>query len=190
MPRARRSSREEQRPTGARLAVKPRFGEADKNVPPVVEQRDQPRHEAAASQIPRREPSPPPLVLRLVKDVLAVASITIELFGGFLRVVEQLRTAGCLTVFLDASFITAKPHPGDFDGIWDLRGVDPGRLDPVLLDFENKRAAQKVKYFGEMFVAQLPHQLGLLPFFQKEKTSDLPKGIIRITLAPVQGAAQ
>lgn len=106
------------------------------------------------------------------------------LFGGFLRVVEQLRRAGCTTVFLDGSFVTAKPHPGDFDGLWDLSGVDPARLDPVLLDFDDKRAAQKAKYFGEMFLMQLPHQPGLLSFFQKEKYSDAPKGIVRITLGP------
>ena len=110
------------------------------------------------------------------------------LFGGFLRVVEELRRAGCGTVFLDGSFITAKPHPGDFDGLWDLNGVDPKGLDPVLFEFDNKRAAQKSKYFGEMFLMQLPHQPGLLPFFQKEKYSDAPKGIVRITLGPAQGA--
>ncbi len=104
--------------------------------------------------------------------------------------VEALARAGCRTVFLDGSFITAKPHPGDFDGIWDLDGVDPTALDPVLLDFDNKRAAQKAKYFGEMFLVQLPHQPGLLPFFQKEKTTDLPKGIIRLTLTAVEGAVQ
>jgi hypothetical protein len=104
------------------------------------------------------------------------------LFGGFLRVVEQLRSAGCAAVFLDGSFITGKPHPGDYDGLWDLTGVDQVALDPVLLDFKNKRAAQKAKYFGEMFLVQLPQQPGLLPFFQKEKFSGAPKGIVRIAL--------
>jgi hypothetical protein len=110
------------------------------------------------------------------------------LFGGFVRVVEALRRAGCSTIFLDGSFITAKPHPGDFDGLWDLNGVDPDALDPVLLDFDNMRAAQKAKYFGEMFLMQLPHQPGLLPFFQKEKFSDEPKGIVRISPGPAHGA--
>ncbi|MCK0209768.1 hypothetical protein MWN33_17170 [Starkeya koreensis] len=110
------------------------------------------------------------------------------LFGGFVRAVEALRFAGCSTIFLDGSFITAKPHPGDFDGLWDLDGVDPYALDPVLLDFDNMRAAQKAKYFGEMFLTQLPHQPGLLPFFQKEKFSDAPKGIVRISPRPAHGA--
>lgn len=110
------------------------------------------------------------------------------LFGGFVRVVEALRRANCSTIFLDGSFVTAKPRPGDFDGLWDLNGVDPNALDPVLLDFDNTRAAQKAKYFGEMFLMQLPHQRGLLPFFQKEKFSDAPKGIVRISPSPAHGA--
>lgn len=110
------------------------------------------------------------------------------LFGGFTRAEEELRRAGCSTIFLDGSFITAKPHPDDFDGLWDLAGVDPTRLDPVLLDFDNLRAAQKAKYFGEMFLIQLPHQPGLLPFFQNEKFSGAPKGIVRISPSPAHGA--
>lgn len=112
------------------------------------------------------------------------------LFGGFLRVVEALRKAGCRTIFLDGSFITEKPHPGDFDGLWDLTGVDPDAVDPVLFDFDNMRAAQKAKFFGEMFLVQLPQQPGLLPFFQMEKTTGLAKGIIRITLVAGEGATQ
>jgi hypothetical protein len=41
------------------------------------------------------------------------------LFGGFQRVTQALRNAGCSVVFLDGSFTTDKSHPGDFDGCWD-----------------------------------------------------------------------
>ncbi|WP_422181431.1 DUF6932 family protein [Caulobacter sp.] len=112
------------------------------------------------------------------------------LFGGFLRVVEHIRAAGCTTVFLDGSFITAKPHPSDFDGCWDISGVDPMMIDPVLLDFSNMRAAQKAKYFGEMFLIQLPDQPGNLPFFQQEKFSGQRKGILRIVLSQAHHGAQ
>ena len=54
---------------------------------------------------------------------------------------------------LDGSFVTAKPVPGDYDGAWETEGVDPGRLDPVLLDFRNGRAAMKAKYLGDLFPA-------------------------------------
>ena len=62
------------------------------------------------------------------------------LFEGFRRVAQALTDAGCSTLYLDGSFVTAKPHPGDYDGCWDHLGVDLVSLDPVLLRFENKRA--------------------------------------------------
>jgi hypothetical protein len=113
------------------------------------------------------------------------------LFDGFVRVTEALREARCTTVYLDGSFTTAKPHPEDFDGCWDYAGVEFDRLDPVLLEFENKRVAQKRKYFGEMFLAGLDNEPGqtFLDFFQVEKFSGRLKGIIRISLAPPQGVA-
>lgn len=113
------------------------------------------------------------------------------LFAGFVRVAQVLAAAGCRTVYLDGSFVTAKPHPGDFDGCWELAGVDPTRLDPVLLRFENKREAQKRKFQGEMFIAGYPGTPGVtfLEFFQIEKFSGRPKGIIRIRLPDIKGPA-
>ncbi|HJO67890.1 DUF6932 family protein [Sphingomonas sanguinis] len=112
------------------------------------------------------------------------------LFEGFRRLAQALADAGCSTLYLDGSFVTAKPHPGDYDGCWDHLGVDLALLDPVLLRFENKRAAQKAKYLGEMFIAGSPDGLGhtFLDFFQVEKFSGLPKGILRVSLAPLKGA--
>lgn len=112
------------------------------------------------------------------------------LFDGFARMTEALAKAGCRYVYLDGSFVTAKPHPSDYDGCWDHIGVEPGKLDPVLLDFDNKRAAQKAKYLGEMFIAGMPNGPGapFLDFFQVEKSSGQPKGILRIPLAPPKGA--
>lgn len=112
------------------------------------------------------------------------------LFGGFVRMAQALADAGCSCVYLDGSFVTAKPHPGDYDGCWEPAGVDPAKLDPVFLDFDNKRAAQKAKYFGEMFIAGMPNgsDAPFLDFFQVEKSSGQPKGILCIPLAPLKGA--
>lgn len=111
------------------------------------------------------------------------------LFDGFQRVVDALALAGCATVYIDGSFTTDKAHPDDFDGCWDHKGVDFGQLDPVLLTFVNKRAAQKAKYLGEMFPAGADSGLGttFLDFFQVEKYSGLTKGILRVSLAPQSG---
>jgi hypothetical protein len=112
------------------------------------------------------------------------------LFAGFERAVAALRVAGCQTIYLDGSFTTGKPHPDDFDGCWDHAGMDFAQLDPVLQTFVNKREAQKKKYFGEMFPAfgEAEPGLSFLSFFQIEKFSGLPKGILRVSLDPMKGA--
>ena len=106
------------------------------------------------------------------------------LFDGFCRAVTSLRQAGCTLIYLDGSFVTAKNHPDDFDAIWDPVGVDPYKLDPVLLNFDNKRAAQKAKYGGELFISthQAIHGVSYLDFFQNDRYSNHGKGILSIQI--------
>ena len=108
-----------------------------------------------------------------------------ELFQGFAAVLEALKNAGCRRVYLNGSFTTDKPLPEDYDGCWDPEGVDVRKLDPVLLDFGNLRAAQKQKYRGEMFVAVLPNSPNdtFLEFFQIDKYTGEQKGILGIRAA-------
>lgn len=107
-----------------------------------------------------------------------------KLFGGFRQAVVSLEGAGCRKVYLNGSFVTEKPYPGDFDACWEPIGVDPSQLDPVLLDFSNQRAAQKAKYFGELFIAQVPAAAGIvfLDFFQVDKYTGAAKGIVALAL--------
>lgn len=79
-----------------------------------------------------------------------------KLIGGLRRALKALKTAGCQSVYLDGSFVTAKTEPGDYDACWEIEGVDVEKLDPVFLDFSRNRAAQKRKYLGEFFPAQMP----------------------------------
>ena len=75
--------------------------------------------------------------------------------------------------------------PNDFDACWDIEGVDPDLLDPVLLTFDDSRAAQKAKYLGELFPAQLSEGGSggsFLEFFQIDKETGNPKGIITLDL--------
>ena len=81
-----------------------------------------------------------------VERTFATDSHRRSLFDGFRRAAEALRHAGCSTVYLDGSFVTEKPTPVDFDACWDDSGINVNRLDRVLLDFTNKRQAQKEKY--------------------------------------------
>ena len=92
---------------------------------------------------------------------------------------------GCRTAYVDGSFVTAKPLPMDFDACWAIDGVDADRLDPVFLDFSNSRARQKARFGGEFFPADLPEGITgktFLEFFQTDKETGAPKGIVAIDL--------
>jgi hypothetical protein len=103
-----------------------------------------------------------------------------RLFSGFALVADALLKSGCNSIYLDGSFTTDKPEPNDYDGCWDPKGVDVAKLDPVLLDFTNRREAQKRKYFGEMFIATTDEISGktFLDFFQTERSTGKRKGIL------------
>ena len=107
------------------------------------------------------------------------------LLRGLKQALNSLRAAGCRRVYIDGSFVTAKRVPGDFDACWDLAGVDPELLDPVLLTFDLGRATQKAKYRGEFFPAQMREGgsgLTYLEFFQIDRETGGPKGIVAIEL--------
>ena len=96
----------------------------------------------------------------------------------------SLKDSGCRRAYIDGSFVTAKEQPDDFDGCWEVDGVDPDKLDPVLLEFANRRAAQKAKYFGELFLANAvadPAGTRFIDFFQLDKDGQ-PKGMIALDL--------
>jgi hypothetical protein len=69
-----------------------------------------------------------------------------------------------------------------------MAGVDFDRLEqlePVLLDWSNRRAAQKAKFGGELFIAESAADVWGTPyleFFQHDRTTGQPKGIVAIDL--------
>lgn len=114
------------------------------------------------------------------------------LFHGLVEAGVNLQLAGCKRVFLDGSFVSAKPQPGDYDGCWDPSGVDIKKLDPVFLNFENKRKAQKEKFKGEWFPAGLlnaPRQT-FVELFQVDRFTGKPKGILIVDLHSISLLAQ
>jgi hypothetical protein len=109
-----------------------------------------------------------------------------ELFEGLVLASGKLRSAGCRTIYLDGSYVTGKPRPGDFDACWDPTGVDPAKLDPVFLDFQNGRAAQKAAFKGEFFPSSMMCvDVGqvFVDFFQMDRFTGKQKGIISIPLS-------
>jgi hypothetical protein len=112
-----------------------------------------------------------------------------RIMAGLRAALDLLSAAGCSVAYVDGSFVTTKDEPGDFDGCWDVTGVDTGKLDPVFLDFSNHRAAQKARFMGEFFPAQLPEGASgrtFLEFFQIDKNTGNPKGIVAIDLRRVR----
>ena len=108
-----------------------------------------------------------------------------ELLRGLRSALDSLKDAGCRTIYVDGSLVTNKLRPGDFDGCWEEEGVDIDALDPVLLTFDEGRAAQKAKFGGELFPAFDPADSEgriFLEFFQTDKETGRRKGIIALDL--------
>lgn len=108
-----------------------------------------------------------------------------KLLGGLRRALELLAAAGCRVAYIDGSFVTAKEIPNDFDACWDPANVDPDLLDPVFLNFDNRRAAQKVRFGGELFPSSFPANTAgqfYLDFLQVDKDTGDPKGIVALDL--------
>lgn len=107
------------------------------------------------------------------------------LLEGLRRALDGLRQAGCQRAYLDGSFVTSKEAPGDFDACWEAAHVSAALLDPVFLTFANRRAAQKERFGGELFPADWaadPHGTRFLDYFQQDRTTGEPKGIVALDL--------
>jgi len=108
-----------------------------------------------------------------------------QLLTGLIEALRLLHAAGCRCVYIDGSFVTAKELPNDIDVCWDIEGVDADALDPVFFDFSDGRAAQKARFGAEFFPAQVPEGVtgrAFLDFFQVDKQTGEPKGIIKLEL--------
>ncbi len=106
-----------------------------------------------------------------------------QLLDGLADAIEVLASAGCRTVCLNGSFVTAKEEPADFDACWDPDGVDLDLLDAVVLDLSSGRSAQKARFGGELFpnVTEAPSGLIFSEFFQNERDTGR-KGIVMLTI--------
>lgn len=108
-----------------------------------------------------------------------------RLFNGLRRACRNLRVAGVPRVYIDGSFVTNKAEPADIDGCWDVdEYVRVEALDPVFLDFSNRRQAMKEKYGVDFFIAnamELGSGMPFVEFFQINRDGD-SKGILVIEL--------
>jgi hypothetical protein len=122
-----------------------------------------------------------------IEDRFGINGHRLRLLVGFSRGCNLLQAAGCQTVYLDGSFTTPKEYPKDFDVCWETAGVDFKVLDPIFLDMSNRRAAQKVRFFGEFLpvtLARAPARIyrETYDLFQRDKHTGKPKGIVGMRL--------
>jgi hypothetical protein len=91
--------------------------------------------------------------------------------------VFALRSAGCVDIYLDGSYITNKAEPADYDAVWEFKGVD-NTVDPILRDGTPEQIRRK--YFGDVF-CRMPEISGRdhFVFFQTDRDG-VPKGIVKI----------
>jgi hypothetical protein len=124
--------------------------------------------------------------LKEVELVFAYNQRRRVLMSGLISAAEQLAGAGCRRLFLDGSFVSAKPKPNDFDACWSAEGVNLGLLSPVFKDFTNGRAAQKAQFGGEFFPATMTvAESGgaFVEFFQTDRFTGARKGLIALSLS-------
>lgn len=105
-----------------------------------------------------------------------------KLFIGFVDASNQLRLAGCTMIYLDGSFVTGKPNPGDFDGCWDPTGINVSQLNPLFLEFDKGRKSQKAEFGGEFFPVTKGKGQSFVDFFQQDRFTGMQKGIISVLL--------
>jgi hypothetical protein len=107
------------------------------------------------------------------------------LLQGLRRALDELRAAGCRTLYVNGSFVTNKRAPGDFDACWDSAGVIRKLLPATIVAYDVARRGMRATYGGEIFVADDPADLygtSFLDYFQFDKYTDEPKGILAIDL--------
>jgi len=119
-----------------------------------------------------------------VEATLGGSTWRAALLVGLRDALGRLAKAGCQTVYLNGSFVTAKEEPRDFDVCWEAKGVDPSLLDPVFFDFSANRKGQKMRFGGELFPAEATADLAGTGFleYQRDRRTGRPKGILELDL--------
>jgi hypothetical protein len=111
-----------------------------------------------------------------------------KFFGNLQRLMTDLKTISCTSIYVDGSFTTTKRVPGDIDICWEDSGINylfAENVMPILFDFDNGRENQQKEYNADIFPAHfIESGSGVLfiDFFQKVKYTDIPKGIIQLII--------
>ncbi len=104
------------------------------------------------------------------------------MFTQLHAVLRALRSAGCMRVFLNGSFVTAKPEPADFDVAYEAHTVRPRDL-PRWVEDRELAGGDVIAIDPETHIGA-----GLLGIFGSDREG-VPKGMVRIALSSL-GAEQ
>lgn len=95
-----------------------------------------------------------------------------QMLTGLRLALNALKFAGCEQVYIGGSFVTDKEKPNDYDGCFEIFGIDENKIDPIFLIPDLQ--AQKEKFYGEL----LPNSV-MVGFFQNDINRQ-PRGIISL----------
>jgi len=110
------------------------------------------------------------------------------LLRRLLMLLQDLRSAGVSDVWLDGSFVTSDPEPGDFDVCWNPIGATKSALPPefgygqdVALDPQrSNHELLKLRYGGDVFV-HLPPFADFVALFRQDREGQ-PRGIVKVDM--------
>jgi hypothetical protein len=106
------------------------------------------------------------------------------LLGKIREVGAMLREAGISVLYIDGSFATDKPIPGDWDGLFPTAGLDWEKVDPLFRQVDLHRDEIAKKYMADLFPVDFSEKTSGKPFrefFQRDK-QDRPKGLLVLKL--------
>ncbi|ADR23456.1 hypothetical protein MATR_26920 [Marivirga tractuosa] len=141
------------------------------------------------------EPGEHKVTLKELEENFSFSDKRKQLIGKLKDIINVLKQINCERLYVDGSFATEKFEPGDIDVCWEL-STDPiiktqqlrdlNRIEPLFfLRSDSDRDELKAKYNADIFPANVREgSTGLMfkDFFQKDKDTNSPKGILLIEL--------
>lgn len=111
-----------------------------------------------------------------------------QFFPYLLKLMTDLRGLGIRSIYINGSYTTNERLPNDMDICWEDTGIDYNFVEmnlPILFDLDYPRVAQQLEYKADIFPAHLIETssgMYFIDFFQRDKYTNLPKGIIKINI--------
>lgn len=127
--------------------------------------------------------------LKEVEDKFVYNQARRLIFEGLKKLIDVLKSVNCGTIYLDGSFVTSKPRPGDVDVCWQEGTGTNYQYEyanaPILNPTPANRTHHKEVFKADVFPADIIEQNSkkyFLDFFQEVKDTGEKKGILKLDL--------